>query len=150
LFEEPTRKPIPIKVKRQVYNRAKGRCEKCGIHLKINEGDFHHIRDATVTPRATSIRFLCPLCHRKYGHKRITRYDDWTGTEIKTIPRVVVKLRKKKPKTKRVAIRNILGDIISYRTVKIRKRRKGKKKINHAKKNIQKKRSKRERKKKGR
>jgi hypothetical protein len=112
-----------MKVKRQVYKRAKGRCEKCGIRLKINEGDFHHTRDPTVIPRASSVRFLCPLCHRRYGHKRIVRKDDsfWNETEVKTIPREVVKFKKKKPKTKRKAIRDIFGDVIGYRTVKIRK-----------------------------
>jgi hypothetical protein len=30
LFEESTRKPIPMKVKRQVYKRAKGKSEQCG------------------------------------------------------------------------------------------------------------------------
>ena len=28
--EEKERKPIPMRVKRQVYERAKGKCEKCG------------------------------------------------------------------------------------------------------------------------
>jgi len=60
-------------VKRQVYKRAKGKCEKCGRSLTMREGDFHHVRDPTVTPRAKSVRFLCPLCHRRYGHKRVTR-----------------------------------------------------------------------------
>lgn len=144
MFEEPTRKPIPMKVKRQVYERAKGKCEKCRIPLEMNEGDFHHIRDSTVTPRASSIRFLCPLCHRRYGHKRFARYDDWTGTEVRTIPREVVKLRKKKPKTKkRIAIRNIWGDIIGYRTVKTRKRKKLKKLKERKKKRIRTRRKKR-------
>ena len=131
MFEEPTRKPIPMKVKRQVYKRAKGRCEKCGIRLRMSEGDFHHTRDATVTPRASSVRFLCLLCHRKYGHKHIARKSNigtfWEKTEVRTIPREVVKFRKKKPKTKRVAVRGIWGEIISYRTVKIRKHRTSKK-----------------------
>lgn len=127
-WEEKERKPIPMKVKRQVYERAKGRCEKCGRPLKMNQGDFHHTRDPTVTPRASSVRFLCPTCHRIYGHKRVTRTRDsdtfWEEKETKTVRQEVVKIKKparKKPKTKRVAKRDFWGDVIGYRTVKVRK-----------------------------
>ena len=134
MFWEKTRKPIPMRVKRKVYERAKGKCEKCGIRLKINEGDFHHTRDPTVTPRATSVRFLCPLCHRRYGHKRVTRKREtllWTEKETKVVRQDVVKIKKpprKKPKTKRVAVRDIFGDVIGYRTVKVREPKTTKKK----------------------
>jgi len=67
------KKTHPMNVKRAVYERAKGKCEKCGIPVEMSEGDFHHTRDPTVTPRAKSVRFLCPTCHRKYGHKRTIR-----------------------------------------------------------------------------
>jgi ssDNA-binding Zn-finger/Zn-ribbon topoisomerase 1 len=81
-WEEKERKPIPMKVKRQVYKRAKGKCEKCRRPLKMNQGDFHHTRDPTVTPRAKTVRFFCPTCHRIYGHKRITRKrETFFGTE---------------------------------------------------------------------
>jgi hypothetical protein len=116
-----------MKVKRQVYERAKRKCEKCARPLKMNQGDFHHTRDPTVTPRASTIRFLCPTCHRIYGHKRITiKRETFLGTEkqTKTVRQEVVKIKKparKKPKTKRVAIRDFFGDVIGYRTVKIRK-----------------------------
>lgn len=139
-WEEHTRKPIPMKVKREVYKRAKGRCEKCGIKLKMSEGDFHHIRDPTVTPRASSVRFLCPLCHRRYGHKVVVRRVDadtfWETKRVRIIPKDIVK--KKKPKVKRRAIRDFWGNIIGYRKVRVgkakrkksirRKRKKEKKK----------------------
>ena len=126
-WDEKKRKSIPMKVKRQVYKRAKGKCEKCGIKLKMNEGDFHHTRDPTVIPRASSVRFLCPLCHRRYGHKRTTKKTETlfgTEKEVRVKRQKVVKIKKpikKKPKTKRVAIRNFWGDVIGYRTVKTRK-----------------------------
>lgn len=111
---------------------AKGKCEKCGIKLKMNEGDFHHTRDPTVTPRASSVRFLCPLCHRKYGHKRTVRKVNadtfWETKEVRTIPRDVVKVKRKKPKIRRKAIRDFWGNIIGYRKVKSRKRKTTKKK----------------------
>lgn len=122
-WEERTRKPIPMKVKREVYKRAKGRCEKCGIKLKMSEGDFHHIRDPTVTPRASSVRFLCPLCHRRYGHKVVVRRVDadtfWETKRVRIIPKDIVK--KKKPKVKRRAIRDFWGNIIGYRKVRVGK-----------------------------
>ncbi len=128
--EDEGRKPIPMKVKKTVYERAKGKCEKCGISLKMNEGDFHHIRDPTVIPRPQSVRFLCPLCHRRYGHKRTTRTTETllgTETEVRVVPQKVVKIKepkKKKPKTKRVAIRGLFGDVVGYKTVKVRPKKK--------------------------
>jgi hypothetical protein len=128
LWEEPTRKPIPMKVKRQVYKRAKGKCEKCGIKLKMCDGDFHHIRDPTVTPRVSSVRFLCPLCHRKYGHKRIVRRVNtdtfWETKRVRTIPKEVVKVGQKKPKVRRKAIRDFWGNVIGYRKIRKTKRKK--------------------------
>jgi len=61
LWGEEGRKPIPMKVKRAVYEPAKGKCEKCGIPLEMNHGDFHHIRDHAVTPRVKSVRFSVQL-----------------------------------------------------------------------------------------
>lgn len=126
-LDEKKRKPIPMKVKHQVYKRAKGECEKCGIKLKMNEGDFHHTRDPTVIPRVSSVRFLCVDCHRRYGHKRTTKKTETlfgTEKEVRVKRQEVVKIKKttrKKPKTRRVAIRNFWGDVTGYRTVKARK-----------------------------
>ena len=126
LWGDESRKPLPMRRKRAVYERARGCCEKCGRKLSISEGDFHHTRDPSVIPRAENIRFLCPLCHRRYGHKRKTlRRETLLGTEkeVRIVRKDVVKIKKpvkRKPKTKRVAIRGILGDVIGYRTVKIR------------------------------
>ena len=94
----------------------------------MREGDFHHVRDPTVTPRAKSVRFLCPLCHRRYGHKRVTRkVETFFGTEKETklvrqeVTKVKKPAKKKAKKTKRVAVRDILGNVVGYRTVKVRK-----------------------------
>ena len=133
-WEEKKRKPIPMSVKRRVYSRAEKMCEKCGRPLKMRYGDFHHTRDPTVTPRASSVRFLCPICHRKYGHKRKTRKTETLfGVEkkVKIVRQDVVKVKKpakKKSKTKRVAIRGLFGEITGYKTVKVRKTKTGKKK----------------------
>jgi hypothetical protein len=142
-WEDEGRKPLPMRRKRTVYKRAKGCCEKCGRKLSISEGDFHHTRDPKVIPRAENIRFLCPLCHRRYGHKRKTiSRETLLGTEkeVRIVRKDVVKIEKpvkRKPKTKRVAIRGVFGDVIGYRTVKIRstkpKRKIAKKKSDSAK-----------------
>jgi len=145
LWEESTRKPIPMRVKRAVYKRAKGKCEKCHIKLKIEIGDFHHTRDPTVTPRAKSVIFLCLLCHRRYGHRRVTRkHETLIGTEYETKVIRERVVRKPKRKTKRVAIRGLLGNVIGYRTIKIRKKKRKvkqkKKAVNRKKKRIKKRR----------
>ncbi len=122
--EEETRKPIPMSVKKEVYKRAKGRCEKCHTPWKWENGNFHHLRTPTITPTAKTVVFLCPNCHTKYGHKRITRrYEDLLGTHSYTqvIRQRVV--RKPKSKTRRIAIRSLLGEVIGYRTIKIRKKK---------------------------
>jgi 5-methylcytosine-specific restriction endonuclease McrA len=46
---DPKRRLIPLRVKRIVYERAEGKCQKCKTHLKIDEGDFHHKGKPTST-----------------------------------------------------------------------------------------------------
>ncbi len=67
-----SKKPILTSVKTQVYKRAKRCCESCGLKLKKSEGDFHHWRTPNISPTTKTVQFLCPLCHRRYGHKRKT------------------------------------------------------------------------------
>jgi hypothetical protein len=125
---EPKRKPIPLRVKRIVYERAKGKCRKCGTRLKMDEGDFHHKGKPTST-RPSSIVFLCPNCHRKYGHKyRIVKHETvWGGVEKerKIIRQRIV--RKKAKKHRRIAVRDISGQVIRYRTARTEKTKKRRK-----------------------
>lgn len=71
-FDEPTRKPIKASVKKEVYQRAKGKCERCGIKMTMSQGHFHHTRTPTISPTAKTVQFLCPNCHSWHGHKRKT------------------------------------------------------------------------------
>jgi 5-methylcytosine-specific restriction endonuclease McrA len=121
LWEEPDRRPVPSRVKRIIYERAKGKCQKCKIPLEIDEGDFHHKGKPTST-RPSSIVFLCPNCHRKYGHeyKTVKRETIWGVEKERRIVRQRV-VRKKPQKYRRKAIRGPFGDVIGYRTIKIRK-----------------------------
>jgi len=108
--ETESRKKIPAKVEKEVYKRAKGRCECCGTKLKKNEGDFHHWRSPRISPTAKTVQFLCLPCHRKHGHKRkvITHTTIWGKEKEVKIIRIKVRKRKKKrtkKKSKRRTIR---------------------------------------------
>jgi len=101
---EESRKPIKASVKTEVYKRAKGYCECCGIQLARIHGDFHHWRSPTISPTAKTVQFLCPTCHRKYGHTRkvVTHYYI-TGDE-KEIVTIRHKVKRKKKATKKKPI----------------------------------------------
>jgi len=74
--KEERRVPIPMKTKREVYERANKRCESCGKPLKITDKDvqFHHTGKTkpSVKSRPTTIQLLCASCHTKYGHEFYT------------------------------------------------------------------------------
>ncbi|MCK4582033.1 hypothetical protein KAU18_01860 [Candidatus Bathyarchaeota archaeon] len=103
LWGDEKRVPIKASVKKKVYKRAKGKCEVCGISLEMKHGDFHHTRDPKVSAMAKTVQFLCPTCHRKYGHKRVTRTElDWWDTRkvSKIVRQKVPKLKKTTTKAK--------------------------------------------------
>ena len=97
IYEEPERKPVRATVKREVYKRAKGKCEHCGIKLAPSEGDFHHIRAPSISPTARTVQFLCPTCHRRYGHSRktVTHYGFFEDEKETTIKRKRVPMKRK-------------------------------------------------------
>jgi len=84
-WEEKKRKPIPMKVKQEVFKRAKGRCEnpKCRKPLKWRDkgpgkipGVFHHYRNPSITPTSKTVVFLCPDCHSiAHEYKTVTKRD---------------------------------------------------------------------------
>ena len=118
-FEEESRKPIKPTVKQEVYKRAKECCECCGIPLAKVHGDFHHWRSPTISPTAKTVQFLCPTCHRKYGHTRkvVTHYSFLGDEKEIVIIRHKVRRRKKKATKKKPTAKR-----------KIRKRKTTKKK----------------------
>jgi len=132
IWSDKSRKPVRISVKKQVYKRAKGKCEKCKKEKLVSpdtksgfKGHYHHVRSPHISPTAKTVRLLCPNCHEKYGHSRKTvKRDDFfeTYTVTKVKRHEVVKLgKKKKPKTKRVAIRDSwTGEITGYRPVNVK------------------------------
>lgn len=135
-WDEPKRKPIKMSVKREVYKRAKGRCEKCRS-IKLDppdikggfKGHYHHTRSPSISPTAKTLQLLCPTCHEKYGHKRKTvrHYGLFENSAETKIKRLRVGIKARKPKTKRVAIRDEwTGEVIGYRTIKVKSKAKKK------------------------
>ena len=109
--EKKKRKPIRMSVKKEVYQRTKGKCERCGIKMTLKRGNFHHTRSPTISPTAKTVQFLCPNCHSWYGHKRKTRtsQDFFGDRKVVTVKRQKVrkaptrktsKSKSKKPKAK--------------------------------------------------
>ncbi|MCX6661299.1 MAG: hypothetical protein NTY91_01975 [Euryarchaeota archaeon] len=110
-----SRKPILANVKTEVYKRAKGCCESCGENLKKSEGDFHHWRSPKISPTAQTVQFLCPTCHREYGHTiqvvvhrgilRKWKESTIVQLKVKKHPKKKSKVTLKKPKTKKKTTR---------------------------------------------
>ena len=96
LLERERRVPLSMETRKKVYERAKGRCESCGIPLKMKEGEFHHLREPTAKSRPSTIQFLCPTCHKRYGHdyKTITRSTIFGTEKITKIIRKRVRKHK--------------------------------------------------------
>jgi hypothetical protein len=55
--------------------------------------------------------------------RRVNADTFWETKKVKIVPKDIVKVKKKKPKVKKKAIRDFWGNIIGYRTVKSRKRK---------------------------
>ena len=130
LIGNTARKPIRISVKREVYLRAEGRCEKCRIEIPWGDsrGRFHHNRDPSVSPTAKTVEFLCSECHAKYGHNVKNRI---LASDLRSLKQTTVKRNKvsrrvsgliQKERPKRAAIRSTSGNVIAYRTIRPRKK----------------------------
>lgn len=106
-----SRKPILASVKTEVYKRAKGCCESCGDKLTKSQGDFHHWRSPKISPSAKTVQFLCPTCHRKYGHTiQTVTHSGIFGKRKESIivrlkvrkhPKRKIRVTHKKPKSKK-------------------------------------------------
>ena len=129
-FDEPKRKTIKTSVKREVYKRAKGRCERCGKKLPFTGGAtcYHHIRKPSISPTAKTVQLLCRNCHAEHGHKHktVTR----SGLLFEEKETVIKRKRvKKKPKIKKKTIKKTTKKKkTSKRKTTTRKKRSTKKK----------------------
>ena len=132
-IREEKRVPIPPDIKKAVYERAKRRCECCGMPLKINQGEFHHLRKPTAKARPKDLQFLCPTHHSpKLAHEWKTRtvhHPIW-GTKKKTYvkgkrvrKRPSSRYWKEKPKTKKKPTRRKIKKRSSSRKAKTKRTR---------------------------
>lgn len=63
--------PLTADIKRQVQQRANGRCERCrrSFNTEGYTPHFHHIDEDSTNNELKNIRFLCPNCHSYYTRK---------------------------------------------------------------------------------
>lgn len=57
---------FPRKVRKQIIDRANGKCEKCNAALKAGEGDADHILPSELGGKAEAAngQWLCKVCHK--------------------------------------------------------------------------------------
>lgn len=86
------RREFPAKVKAAAFQRADGRCEKCGARLYVGKFHFdHRIPDALGgEPTLANCEVLCTACH---GEKTATK-DAPTLAKTKRIARRHLGIRK--------------------------------------------------------
>jgi hypothetical protein len=89
VFGDKDEKSVRLRTetRKQVYERAKKRCECCGKPLKISQGEFHHLRKPSMDATPDTVQFLCGT-HHKLGHERkIKVKQTHLGFQSKTIIR---------------------------------------------------------------
>lgn len=148
--EEKKRKPFSTKKKKIEWAIAAGRraygssgkldfvktskCRVCKRALTWGDRtyDFDHKDNNPANNTQTNCYLVCKVCHGKHTVIKKRKVKGIFGGTIghKTIKKKVgYKKPKKTPrKTKRVAVRDIFGNVTRYRTVKIRKPKATKKK----------------------
>jgi 5-methylcytosine-specific restriction enzyme A len=59
------RREFPAKVRKAVFARASGKCEKCSAVLKTGEGEIDHILPDALggKPELANAMLLCRICH---------------------------------------------------------------------------------------
>jgi len=103
------RVPIPASVKKEVWERAKGRCEYPGCNVALKWGNkgrgkvkaiFHHLRAPSVRPTAKTVLLLCPNHHSiAHEYKTVKKRDLIFGEQkVRKVIRkdVAGKLKKRK------------------------------------------------------
>lgn len=61
------RREFPRKIRRQIIERADGKCEECTAALKTGEGEVDHILPSELggEPVAENGQLLCRQCHKE-------------------------------------------------------------------------------------
>lgn len=161
LEEGKKRKPFSTKTKKiewmlasrqKVYDSSgklrfvkTSKCRRCKRPLTWGDRtyDFDHKDNNPSNNSQRNCRLVCKSCH---GHVTVVKKRKIKGFFGETIGHETIKKKvgykkpKKKPKkTKRVAIRDIFGNVTGYRTVKVRQVKTTKKKTASTKKTTKKK-----------
>jgi len=146
--EKKKRKPFSTKNKKMEWMRAASKdpahwrakfvktskCRKCHRRLRWGDGtyDFDHKDNNPANNSLNNCYLVCKGCHGAVTVVKKRKIKGFLGETVgyETIKKKVgYKKPKKKPKkTKRVAVRDIFGNVIRYRTVKVRKPKTTKKK----------------------
>lgn len=66
-IQQMTRPPHMILVR--LKKRSKGKCEECGIKLRLGDGHIHHLSTVGDFSLLGNLQYLCRSCHKK---------ADWT------------------------------------------------------------------------
>jgi 5-methylcytosine-specific restriction endonuclease McrA len=113
--EKPKKGLTPARRAALVLRFSKGRCFECGKKFDYSGLDVHHIKERSKggSNKLTNLTILCAGCHRALKFGYIDR--------SKLKPILKPKMKPKIKETKRVAIRDGFGNVVGYRTVKIRK-----------------------------
>ena len=169
LEEGTERKPFKTKTKKIEWMLASGqkvydssgkmrfvktsKCRVCKRPLTWGDRtyDFDHKDNNPANNSQSNCRVVCKVCHGKHTVVKKRKIKGLFGETVghKTIKKKVgyKKPTKKPKKTKRVAIRDVFGGVIEYRTVKVRQTKSTKKKTTSTESTAKKPRKKRTRKK---
>lgn len=93
-----SRKEFSKKVRREIIDRAAGKCEACGAILKKGEGEVDHILPCALggLPVAANGRLVCKVCHKEKTAKdvgQIRKADRQRDAHIGARAPAKVKLR---------------------------------------------------------
>ena len=97
-----TRKPLRTSTKRAVYQKASGKCARCGMPIRwgSRKGTYHHTRTPSVRSTAKTVQFLCQNCHSEAHEYKTVRRSGLFETK-KVVKIVRKRLRKKSSPIKR-------------------------------------------------
>ncbi|MBM3708552.1 MAG: hypothetical protein FJW69_09520 [Actinobacteria bacterium] len=101
MLVEKIRKPIRTSVKKEIYERSGGKCQRCGLPIKwgSKKGVFHHTRSPSISPTAKTVQFLCQNCHVEHGHS----YKTVTHTNLFGFKNKETRIERKKVRKKRTS-----------------------------------------------
>lgn len=110
------REEFSDKVRAQAFLRCGGKCESCGMRLKVSEGEYDHVIPYFLTQDSTlsNCQVLCVPCHRGVGAK--TAADQKVISKVKRVKAKHDGTAKKRGGFHSQFKRKMNGDVIDVRT----------------------------------